>query len=58
MCLCILLSGDVMANINEFKEFVKTKPFLLEKVRKGDTTWQKLYESYDLYDCLLIASSI
>ena len=38
-----------MSSVEEFKQFVRSKPFLLEKVRKGETTWQKLYESYDLY---------
>lgn len=35
--------------MDAFKEFVKNKPFLKEKVEKGETTWQELYERYDLY---------
>ena len=33
----------------EFKSFIKNKEFLIDKVNKGETTWQKLYEIYDLY---------
>ena len=33
----------------EFKEFVKKNPNLINYVEKGETTWQKLYEIYDLY---------
>ena len=33
----------------EFKEFVKKNPSLISFVEKGETTWQKLYELYDLY---------
>ena len=32
-----------------FKEFVKEKPFLKEKVKNKETTWQELFERYDLY---------
>ncbi|MDD3341093.1 MAG: spore coat protein YlbD [Bacilli bacterium] len=32
-----------------FKEFVKENPRLLSFVKKGDMTWQKFYEIYDLY---------
>ncbi len=35
--------------IDEFKSFVKTKPELIKFVKNGETTWQKLYEIYDLY---------
>jgi hypothetical protein len=38
-----------MDKLNEFKEFIKDKSFLQEKVNKGETTWQKLYETYDLF---------
>ena len=38
-----------MAKKEEFKEFVKKHPRLLKPVQNGDTTWQKLYEIYDLY---------
>ena len=33
----------------EFKEFVKRNRKLISLVEKGETTWQKLYELYDLY---------
>ena len=33
----------------EFKEFVKRNNNLISVVEKGETTWQKLYELYDLY---------
>lgn len=33
----------------EFKRFIKDKEFLIDKVNKGETSWQKLYEIYDLY---------
>lgn len=33
----------------EFKEFVKKNSELINFVEKGETTWQKLYELYDLY---------
>ena len=32
-----------------FKEFVKTKPELIDYVLKNNMTWQKFYEIYDLY---------
>lgn len=35
--------------VEEFKKFVKTKPSLIDYVKRGDTTWQSLYEIYDLY---------
>ncbi len=38
-----------MAKKEEFKEFVKKHPRLLKPVQNGETTWQKLYEIYDLY---------
>ena len=33
----------------EFKQFVKNNPSLISFVEKGETSWQKLYELYDLY---------
>lgn len=33
----------------EFKEFVKDKPELIEYVKNNEMTWQKFYEIYDLY---------
>lgn len=32
-----------------FKSFAKNHPELLNSIRSGDTTWQKLYEIYDIY---------
>ena len=32
-----------------FKQFVRSHPSLVSYVNTGDTTWQKLYEMYDLY---------
>ena len=34
---------------DSFKEFVKKNNNLINIVEKGETTWQKLYELYDLY---------
>ena len=34
---------------DSFREFVKEKPFLKDKVRNKETTWQELFERYDLY---------
>lgn len=33
----------------EFKEFVKKNPILVDYVKKNEMTWQKFYEMYDLY---------
>ncbi|MEG1505957.1 MAG: spore coat protein YlbD [Bacilli bacterium] len=38
-----------MANREEFKSFIKTKPELVKYVQNGEMTWQKFYELYDLY---------
>ena len=38
-----------MDKLEEFKEFIKDKPFLREKVDRKETTWQSLYETYDLF---------
>jgi len=38
-----------MDKLDEFKEFIKDKPFLREKVNNKETTWQSLYETYDLF---------
>lgn len=32
-----------------FKQFVQSKPYLADYVMKNNITWQKLYETYDLY---------
>lgn len=33
----------------EFKEFIKTKPELVDYVKNKEYTWQDFYEVYDLY---------
>ena len=38
-----------MDKLNEYKEFIKDKEFLIDKVNNKETTWQNLYEIYDLY---------
>ena len=44
-----ILLGDNMANKEEFKKFVSSKPKLASYVENGSMTWQKFYEMYDLY---------
>lgn len=38
-----------MANIDEFKTFVRKNPKLLKHINDGSMTWQKFYEIYDIY---------
>lgn len=38
-----------MANKEAFKGFVNKNPRLITYVKKGEMTWQKFYELYDLY---------
>lgn len=38
-----------MDKLEEFKKFVKTKPFLAKEVKDGKITWQTLYETYDIF---------
>ena len=38
-----------MSKMDEFKAFVKKNPNLLNYVKKGEMSWQKFYEMYDLY---------
>lgn len=38
-----------MDKIQEFKEFVKNNPNLVNYVKNDSMTWQKFYELYDLY---------
>ena len=33
----------------EFKNFVKENPKLMQFVNKGEMTWQRFYEMYDIY---------
>ena len=32
-----------------FKNFASNHPELITSIKKGETTWQKLYEIYDIY---------
>ena len=42
--------GDfLMTKMEEFKNFIKTKPELIKYVEDGSMTWQKFYEIYDIY---------
>ena len=38
-----------MEKLEKFKEFIKDKEFLIDKVTNKEVTWQSLYEIYDLY---------
>ena len=38
-----------MNKLDEFKNFVKNNSFLIDKVHNNEVTWQKLYETYDIY---------
>jgi hypothetical protein len=38
-----------MSKKEEFKEFVRTKPELINHIEDGTMTWQKYYEIYDIY---------
>lgn len=38
-----------MSKKEEFKEFAKENKYLIKLVQEGKTTWQKLYETYDIY---------
>lgn len=38
-----------MNKLDEFKKFIKNNSFLVDKVHNKETTWQKLYEIYDIY---------
>ena len=35
--------------LTEFKEFVKSNPFLIGYIKRGKKSWQDFYEVYDLY---------
>lgn len=37
------------SNFENFREFIKDKDYLQKKVKQGKTTWQELYEHYDLF---------
>ena len=38
-----------MDKMEKFKKFAATKPFLKRKVDNKETTWQELFERYDIY---------
>ncbi len=38
-----------MSKKEEFKIFAKTHPELVSSIRAGNTSWQQLYEIYDIY---------
>lgn len=40
---------DSNNKINDFKLFVKSNPFLIGYIRRGEKSWQDFYEVYDLY---------
>ena len=35
--------------MEDFKNFVKSNPFLIGYIRRGKKSWQEVYEIYDLY---------
>lgn len=41
--------GEVMNKKEEFKEFLKRNSYLSRFVNDGSTTYQKLFETYDIY---------
>ena len=36
-------------SLENFKKFVRNKPILADYVKRGETSWQSLYDLYDLY---------
>ncbi len=38
-----------MTKLDNFKKFVSNHPDFIDIVRNNETTWQKLYELYDIY---------
>ncbi|MBQ6686959.1 MAG: hypothetical protein IJN03_00355 [Bacilli bacterium] len=38
-----------MTKKDDFKNFVKSKPELVNFIKNGEMTWQKFYEIYDIY---------
>lgn len=38
-----------MDKLQEFKNFIKTKPNVLDKIHNNELTWQQVYETYDIY---------
>ena len=39
----------IAVSVDSFKKFVRNKPALASYVNKGDVTWQKFYDMYELY---------
>ena len=38
-----------MTKLDNFKKFISNHPNFIDAVRNNETTWQKLYELYDIY---------
>lgn len=38
-----------MSKMDDFKKFVSENPHLKKKIDRKETTWQELYEHYDLF---------
>lgn len=38
-----------MSNFDNFKDFVRKNPALIDYVKEGKNTWQEFYELYDIY---------
>ncbi len=38
-----------MSKKDDFKMFAKTRPELVSRIKTKDTSWQELYEIYDIY---------
>lgn len=41
--------GECMSKLEEFKLFIKDKPYLYDYVQRGEMSWQKYYELWSLY---------
>ncbi len=39
----------MQSKLEEFKKFVKDKPYLANEVKDGKISWQTLYETYDIF---------
>ncbi len=39
----------IVVSVENFKKFVRNKPTLADYVAKGEITWQKFYDMYELY---------
>ena len=37
------------SKLEQFKKFVKDKPYLAREVKDGKISWQTLYETYDIF---------